>query len=124
MQAWITQQLTKSVAIRTIPGVRPKPSTTPAAYVRAFCQRVRASRVRSGKPPREMAQLLGVPKDTYHRYETRTLLPLYLLERFCRITDEDLQWLVTGKDPGNDLLPRPQPDPEAPRATAGRLAPR
>jgi len=44
-----------------------------------------------------MAELLGVRKDTYHRYETRTLMPHHMVELFCRLTDQELNWLVTGQ---------------------------
>lgn len=70
---------------------------TPTTYRRAFVQRVRAARTLASLNPLEMANLLGVPKDTYHRYETRTLLPHHLLETFCQLVNCDLQWLITGR---------------------------
>jgi hypothetical protein len=95
MQAWITGQLTSSVTGFTLDSVS-KPYT-PTTYRNAFVQRVRAARTLAEKNPLEMAQLLGVPKDTYHRYETRTLLPHHLLETFCKLTGQDLTWLITGR---------------------------
>jgi len=112
MQAWTTSQLTGEERRSTLPGVT-KPYT-PTTYRRAFVQRVRAARTLASKNPLEMAQLLGVPKDTYHRYETRTLLPHHLIELFCQLTGADLFWLVTGR------LHRPslQTETQAPRKLA------
>lgn len=106
MQAWTTSQLTQERWPSTLVAVT-KPYT-PTTYRNAFVQRVRAARTLAEKNPLEMAQLLGVPKDTYHRYETRTLLPHHLLELFCKLTGQDLTWLVTGRhqrpDAGGDSL--------------------
>lgn len=95
MQAWTTSQLTGDVRQSTLAPVT-KPYT-PTTYRRAFVQRVRAARTLASLNPLEMANKLGVPKDTYHRYETRTLLPHHLLEIFCQLTGTDLQWLITGR---------------------------
>jgi hypothetical protein len=107
MQAWITGQLTPSVSAFTLEGVS-KPYT-PTTYRNAFVQRVRAARTLAEKNPLEMAQLLGVPKDTYHRYETRTLLPHHLLETFCKLTGQDLTWLITGRHQRAQPAADPQP---------------
>lgn len=95
MQAWTTCQLTPWRLSFSI-GAVPKPYT-PTTYRKAFVERVRASRIQADKSPLEMAKLLGIPKDTYHRYETRTLLPHHLLLTFCELTHQDLFWLVTGR---------------------------
>src|ERR1039457_916561 len=95
MQVWITGQLTENRAAFKIDGVS-KPYT-PTTYRNAFVQRVRAARTLAEKTPLEMAHLLDIPKDTYHRYETRTLLPHHLLEPFCQLTGQDLTWLITGR---------------------------
>lgn len=94
MQAWITGQLTdERRPLKLVAVTKPY---TPTTYRKAFVQRVRAARTLASKNPLEMAHLLGVPKDTYHRYETRTLLPLHLIETFCHLTGADLHWLITG----------------------------
>ena|SRR5712675_1581654 len=95
MQAWTIRQLTSDDCAFRLGGVA-KPYT-PTAYRNAFVQRVRAARNLAEKTPLEMAQLLDLPKDTYHRYETRTLLPHHLLETFCKLTGQDLTWLITGR---------------------------
>lgn len=95
MEAWTTSQLTPEHRPSTLLAVT-KPYT-PTTYRRAFVQRVRAARTLASLNPLEMANLLGVPKDTYHRYETRTLLPHHLLEVFCQLASCDLHWLITGR---------------------------
>lgn len=112
MQAWITGQLTSTPRASTLLAV-PKPYT-PTTYRNAFVQRVRAARTLAEKNPLEMAQLLGIPKDTYHRYETRTLLPHHLLETFCKLTGQDLTWLITGR--------HRRPEPEGDSLDARKLA--
>lgn len=98
MQVWTTGQLTSGQNVPKIVGVnRPQKPYTPLGYRNAFVERIRASRLISDKSPLEMAQLLDVPKDTYHRYETRTLLPHHLIQTFCEITGQDLYWLITGR---------------------------
>lgn len=112
MQAWTTGQLTFDDCAFRIGGVA-KPYT-PTTYRNAFVQRVRSARILAEKNPLEMAQLLGVPKDTYHRYETRTLLPHHLIETFCELTGQELHWLVTGRHQRAE----PTADARAPRKLA------
>lgn len=110
MQVWTTSQLTPGVASLTIRAV-PKPYT-PTTYRKAFVQRVKAARIRSGKTSQDVAHSLGIPKDTYLRYETRTLLPHHLVAAFCQLTGEEVTWLVTGArlrhdgDPDSELARR------------------
>ncbi len=94
MQAWINSQSTSGDVPQTILCMRKV--TTPAQYRTKFFERVRAARSLSGNSPAQMAELLGVPKDTYHRYETRTLLPHHLIPLFCQLTGADVDWLVRG----------------------------
>jgi DNA-binding XRE family transcriptional regulator len=107
MQVWITGSLTGMGRPFTLCDVTNP--YTPTTYRKAFVQRVRAARTLASKEPAEMAKLLGVRKDTYHRYETRTLLPHYLLEKFCDLTGQELIWLVTGRhqrpEPHSDSIP-------------------
>ena len=73
MQAWINGSLTAPAVPVKLSGMA-KPYT-PTQYRKAFTGRVKAARTVSGLSPLETAEKLGIPKDTYHRYETRTLLP-------------------------------------------------
>ena len=115
MEAWTTSQLTAGERPSTLLGVT-KPYT-PTTYRRAFVQRVRAARTLASLQPLEMANKLGVPKDTYHRYETRTLLPHHLLEIFCQLTGQDLHWLITGRLQRPGLATGPS-EPQAGRKLA------
>lgn len=76
-------------------GVRKR--STPASFRREFCERVRAARVTSSKTAQEVAEYLGVPKDTYLRWESRALLPHHLIAPFCEITRTDIYRLLTGE---------------------------
>src|SRR5689334_1309418 len=94
MQAWTTSQSTELGTPPTILDMRK--ATTPAQYRAKFFGRVKAARALSGKTPRELADLLGVPKDTYHRYETQVLIPHHLLQQFCTLCGVEIEWLITG----------------------------
>ena len=63
----------------------------------ALIRRVRAWREEKGWTAEQMAVALGVPPDRYRKYESRTPLPSYLMQRFCLITDTDLENLILGK---------------------------
>lgn len=54
--------------------------------------------------PAQIAAQLGVPKDTYQRYETRRLIPHHLIKPFCDLTQEDVHWLVTGERSSSRVL--------------------
>jgi hypothetical protein len=43
-----------------------------------------------------MAKLLGVERDTYYRYEKRTMLPHHLIPQFCAVTGVPIEWLING----------------------------
>jgi DNA-binding XRE family transcriptional regulator len=97
MQAWINEQLTAGAPPRTIVAVgRPKETTSPTTYRAQFFKRVRAARALYTENPPEMAKALGVPRDTYYRYEERTMLPHHLIPKFCEITGVTVEWLMRG----------------------------
>lgn len=72
-------------------------SNDEAMFNTAYCARVRAARDHRGWTAEQMATALGIPPDRYRKYEVRSPLPLYLVERFCIITGEELTYMVTGK---------------------------
>lgn len=72
-------------------------ASTPAQWRRAFIERTKAARVHSGKEPAQVAAFLGVPLDTYKRWEKRYLLPHHLVMPFCACTASDPVFLLTGK---------------------------
>jgi hypothetical protein len=97
MQAWTNEQLTFPGTPRTIVAVgRPKETTSPTTYRAQFFKRVRAARALFTENPPEMAKALGVPRDTYYRYEERTMLPHHLIPRFCELTGVTVDWLMRG----------------------------
>lgn len=97
MQSWTNALLTPTVDPRTIVLVsRPTKPASPASYKAAFFKRVRAARMRFTENPPEMAKALGVPRDTYYRYEERTMLPHHLIPRFCELCDVTVDWLMLG----------------------------
>lgn len=91
----ITYPVTKSARKRTIcPMGR---GTTNADFVEDFCRRIKAAREMAGYADRdEFAKRMGIEKDTYFRYETRTPLPHRYIPRFLELTGADAQVLFTG----------------------------
>jgi hypothetical protein len=75
--------------------LRRRPST-PSAYREEFIDRVRSSRVMSGKEPADVARALRVKLDTYLRWEKRVLLPHHLIIPFCEIVEADPYMILTG----------------------------
>lgn len=66
-------------------------------FNQALCARVRALRDEKGWTAEQMATALGIPAERYRKYESRSPLPAYLMERFCLICDTDLSYLITGR---------------------------
>ena len=62
-----------------------------------YCARTRALRDGRGWTAEQMAIALGIPPDRYRKYEYRSVLPPYLIERFCLITGADIEYFVTGR---------------------------
>lgn len=59
--------------------------------------RVQQLRKDRGYTAEQMAIALGVPPDRYRKYEIRTPLPHYLIERFAIIVNRDVEYILTGK---------------------------
>lgn len=70
-----------------------------AEFNEALCQRVRLLRKRRGMTSEQMAIALNVPKDRYRKYEYRSPLPPYLIERFALITGSSIEFVLTGREP-------------------------
>jgi transcriptional regulator with XRE-family HTH domain len=79
---------------------------TEAQFNDAFCARVRALRVERRWTQDQMATALGIPLDRYRKYEVRSPLPVYLLERFALLVDRNVEYLVTGRASPRKLLAR------------------
>ena len=71
--------------------------TTPAEYKSAFLARIKSSREALGVSQTVMAERLGIPQDKYKQYEVRSMMPIYLLVEFCKITDQHPWFLLTGQ---------------------------
>lgn len=63
----------------------------------ALCERVRELREAKKWTGKQMATALGIPAERYRKYEERSPLPSYLMERFCLITGVSLEYLLHGQ---------------------------
>lgn len=59
----------------------------------------------AGFEPKEFAEALGLKVNTYQKYETRSLLPHYLIPMVCEITGQP-SWKSPGQVP-NEPPPAP-----------------
>jgi hypothetical protein len=62
----------------------------------ALCARVHRLREQRGWTAAQMATALGVPAERYRKYEYRSPLPHYLIERFALIVGRDVEYVLTG----------------------------
>jgi len=72
-------------------------SNAELAFNQELCARVQELRAAKGWKQEQMAVALGVPVERYRKYERRSPLPSYLMERFALITDCSVEYLLTGK---------------------------
>ena len=70
---------------------------TEKQFNEALLARTKQLREGLGWSQAEMAKALGVPPANYQKYETRTPLPYYLLERFALIVRRDISYVLTGR---------------------------
>lgn len=70
---------------------------TEREFNEALFKRMRALREGLGWTQTDMARALGVSPANYQKYETRTPLPHFLLERFALIVRRDLTYVLTGR---------------------------
>lgn len=63
----------------------------------ALVARTHRLRNERGWTSAQMATALGVPAERYRKYEYRTPLPHYLIERFALIVGRDIEYILTGK---------------------------
>lgn len=75
-----------------------------AEFNRDLVKRVRELRKSRGWTADQMATALGVGVDRYRKYESRTPLPHYLIERFALIVGRDIDYVLTGRS-GHTLVP-------------------
>jgi DNA-binding transcriptional regulator YiaG len=79
--------------------VRMTEAETEAQFRQLFTRRVKDARESAGMKQWQIAELLGIPREKYKHYEGRSLLPHYLVGRFCMLCRVDPAWLMTGKKP-------------------------
>ena len=72
-------------------------SNEEAMFNEALCARTHELRNERGWTAQQMATALGVPPDRYRKYEYRSPMPAYLMERFALIVGCDLDYLLLGK---------------------------
>jgi hypothetical protein len=77
-----------------------------------------AARLKEARGPRTqvvMAELLGITQTAYSKYEgaRKTMMPVRLLPRFCKICGRSLEWLIEG--PAKETK---MPQPKAKRRAA------
>lgn len=67
-----------------------------APHKKAMLARTKLLRESVGLSQEKMAVALDVPLDRYRKYESRTLLPHYLIEPFAKATGYSIAFVVTG----------------------------
>jgi len=81
-----------------------------ALFNNAYCARVRELRIERGWTAEQMATALGIPPDRYRKYEVRSPLPAYLVERFALIVGRDIAYVLTGRVERKPVaIPMPSP---------------
>lgn len=81
---------------------RDTPIVSKKSYDKAFINRVRVARESAGLSPREVASHLGLKTNTYSKYETRIMMPHYLIPAFACLTNVTLAYLFGAKQAPSD----------------------
>lgn len=68
------------------------------AFNDAFCARIQRLQQDRGWTQDQMAIALGIPVHRYRKYEVRSPLPAYLIERFTLTVDRDISFIITGRE--------------------------
>lgn len=71
-----------------------------SVYKQRFIARTRAARAARFEHQQELCTALNIDQGTYKQYETRSLLPHWLIPRFCAACAVDIKWLFTAKGKG------------------------
>ena len=79
-----------------------------AVFNLEYIARVKALREELGWTSNQMAIALGVPHDRYRKYESRSPMPVYLIESFTNLTRVDIHYLITGRPPQRIKKPEPR----------------
>ena len=65
--------------------------------IRAYMERIAELRKSKDMTQAEMARELGISLDRYKKYEIRSPLPVYLIERFAKVVGQSVHYIVTGR---------------------------
>lgn len=65
-------------------------------FNRQFRERVKAARTDRGLTQQDVATALGIKKERYVKWETRSPMPVQFIERFSILTGTDFYYLITG----------------------------
>ena len=78
------------------------------SFNEAFIARVHHLRESMNWTAAEMASALDIPAERYRKYESRSLLPHYLIEPFALIVGRDVEYVLTGKSsrPARKMVPQ------------------
>ncbi len=68
-----------------------------SAFQAAFRARLKQIREDAGFSQPGFAKSIGVSPGTYSKYESRSMLPLYLLPTVCEVTGHDAWFVLTGQ---------------------------
>ena len=72
-------------------------TTTALKFNQALVDRVKRLRMERFPAAEDMAIALGIPAERYRKYESRSPMPHYLIERFAKIVGRDVEYILTGK---------------------------
>lgn len=73
------------------------PSNEELQFNEALVARTHRLRNERGWTAEQMATALGVPAERYRKYEYRTPMPHYLIERFALIVGRDIEYILLGR---------------------------
>lgn len=80
-------------------NVRMAKANEEAVFNQGYFERIRWVRERKMDwTAEQMATALGIPAERYRKYEKRSPLPPYLIQKFALITDTTIEFLLTGKN--------------------------
>lgn len=82
------------ILLRFPPMADDEPRTV---YEDAFRERIRRARKAAGFTQKDVGEFLGIGTENYKKYEGRSPMPNYLLEKFCRLTHANPIYVLFGK---------------------------
>ena len=76
-----------------------------SALAKAYIKRIRDLRIARGLTQAEMAVALGLPVERYKKYETRSVMPPYMVPRFAAIVGRTVEFVISGRNRRLSALP-------------------